>query len=66
MMNNQPYPSLESVPESIEKRIIQWIGQSLFLESVSVFPVSYLDFELIVFDFELLGTRICARKISRQ
>ena len=66
MMNNQPYPSLESVPESIEKRIIQWIGQSLFLESVSVFPVSYLDFELIVVDFELLGTRICARKISRQ
>ncbi|KAL7536890.1 hypothetical protein ACHAXR_007464 [Thalassiosira sp. AJA248-18] len=39
-------------------------SRALFIEPFAVFPVSYLDNELIVFDFELLGTRICARKES--
>lgn len=38
------------------------IIQSFFIEPFAVFPVSYLDNDIIVFDFELLGTRICARK----
>ena len=61
--NDKPYPSLEAVPDSLEKNIIQTIGKLLFIDSVSVFPVAYLDEELIVFDFELLKTRICARKL---
>lgn len=57
-----PYPDIASVPNSISKSLIRNIGRSLFIEPFAVFPVSYLDDELIVFDFELLGTRICARK----
>lgn len=61
-MNIGPYPTIDSVPDSIIKSFIRNIGRYLFVEAVAVFPVSYLDEELIVFDFELLGTRICARK----
>lgn len=57
-----PYPNIESVPDGIAKTLIRNIGKALFIEPFAVFPVSYLDNELIVFDFELLGTRICARK----
>ena len=62
--SDRPYESFEDVPDSISKNIIQIIGQAGFVKSVSVFPVSYLDDDMIVFDFELLKTRICARKIS--
>ncbi|CAB9530431.1 expressed unknown protein [Seminavis robusta] len=61
-----PYPTLEDVAPSLEKTIIQTLGKWLFIDSFSVFPVSYLDDDLIVFDFELLGTRICARKIKKE
>lgn len=61
-MNIGPYPAIDSVPDSIIKSFIRNIGRYLFVEAVAVFPVSYLDEEIIVFDFELLGTRICARK----
>lgn len=61
--DDKPYASLESVPDSFEKSIVQTVGKAGFVDGVSVFPVSYLDDDLIVFDFELLGTRICARKI---
>ena len=57
-----PYPDIASVPDSISKILIRNIGRLLFIEPFAVFPVSYLDNDLIVFDFELLGTRICARK----
>jgi hypothetical protein len=60
---DKPYPTLDAVPASWEKSFIQTVGRLLFIDSVSVFPVSYLDEDTIVFDFELLGTRICARKI---
>jgi len=59
-----PYPTIESVPESLSKNIVRQLGRALFIEPFAVFPVSYLDNEIIVFDFELLGTRICARKES--
>ena len=62
--NDSPFPTFESVPDSLSKSIIQVIGQLGFVKSVSVFPVSYLDDDTIVFDFELLGTRICARKVG--
>ena len=58
----QPYASIAEVPDSIVKTLIRNIGQALFIEAFAVFPVSYMDNELIVFNFELLGTRICARK----
>ena len=60
-----PYPTIESVPESLSKNIVRQLGRALFIEPFAVFPVSYLDNEIIVFDFELLGTRICARKESK-
>mmetsp|Transcript_4672 Transcript_4672/g.10059 ORF Transcript_4672/g.10059 Transcript_4672/m.10059 type:complete len:243 (+) Transcript_4672:58-786(+) len=59
-----PYSDIGSVPNSIMKSLVRIIGRALFIEPFAVFPVSYLDDELIVFDFELLGTRICARKES--
>jgi hypothetical protein len=60
----QPYQELESVPSGLWKDMIQTVGKMGFVKTVSVFPVSYLDEDTIVFDFELLGTRICARKIG--
>ena len=59
-----PYPEIGSVPDSVSKFLIRNIGRALFIEPFAVFPVTYLDDDLIVFDFELLGTRICARKES--
>lgn len=59
-----PHESFEDVPNSLSKKIIQGLGQLGFVKSVSVFPVSYLDNNTIVFEFELLRTRICARKIT--
>ena len=59
-----PYDNLESVPPSFWKDIIQSLGKFFFIDAVSIFPVSYLDNDTIVFDFELLGTRICARKVG--
>mmetsp|Transcript_36789 Transcript_36789/g.88690 ORF Transcript_36789/g.88690 Transcript_36789/m.88690 type:complete len:250 (+) Transcript_36789:281-1030(+) len=57
-----PYATIDSVPDSISKSIIRNAGRAAFIEPFAVFPVSYLDEDLIVFDFELLGTRICARR----
>lgn len=59
-----PYMELESVPSGPVKNAINQLGKLFFVDSVSVFPVSYLDQDTIVFDFELLGTRICARKVK--
>lgn len=59
-----PYSSYEEVPDDYGKPIIFFLGKLFFIKQVSVFPVSFLDDNLIVFDFELLGTRICARKID--
>lgn len=60
----QPFESLEAVPPSPWKDGIQALGKLFFIDAVSKFPVSYLDKDTIVFDFELLGTRICARKVG--
>lgn len=60
--NNQPYPTLDQVPDGKIKHLINSIGKTLFIEQFSVFPISFLDENLIVFDFPLLGTRICALK----
>lgn len=62
MGQDAPYETIDDVPDSYSKAIIRNIGRQLFIEAWSVFPISYLDDDLIVFDFELLGTRICARK----
>jgi hypothetical protein len=59
-----PYATIKDVPESLSKNMIRQLGKALFIEPFAVFPVTYLDDELIVFNFELLGTRICARKES--
>ena len=58
-----PFPNIESVQDSLAKTIIRNVGRAAFIEPFAVFPVSYLDAEdLIVFNFDLLGTRICSRK----
>jgi hypothetical protein len=59
-----PYPSLEEVPDGAVKDVINAVGKQAFIDSFAVFPVSFLDDDLIVFDFELLGTRICAQKVT--
>ena len=61
--SDEPYASIDDVPESLAKTIIRRLGRLFFFDGVSVFPVSFLDDDLIVFDFELLGTRITARKM---
>ena len=58
------YHDIASVPDSISKSLIRNIGRALFIDAFAIFPVSYLDNKLIVFDFELLGTRICGRRES--
>jgi hypothetical protein len=60
----EPYSDLESVPPSPVKTVINQLGKLFFIDSVSAFPVSYLDKDTIIFVFELLGTQICARKVS--
>lgn len=60
-----PYESISSVPDSTFKSLITSVGRALFIKEFSVFPVSYLDEDLVVFDFELLRTRICARKVPQ-
>ena len=61
---DESYPQISSVPDSAWKTVITRIGRLLFIRPFSVFPVSFLDHDLTVFDFELLGTRICARKVA--
>lgn len=63
--NEEPYQSLDKVPDGPVKEVINAVGKALFIEQFSVFPISYLDDNLIVFDFPLLGTRICALKLRR-
>ena len=59
-----PYLDIESVPNSAAKVLIRNIRKAAFIEPFAVFPVSHLCDEFIVFAFELLGMRICARKES--
>ena len=54
---------MEDVPASPVKDIINSIGKAMFVDGVAIFPVSFLDDDTIVFDFELLGTKICAKKL---
>lgn len=58
------FDSIDDAPETWYKNIINSLGQLGFRKEFAVFPVSYLDEDTIVFDFELLGTRICATKLS--
>ncbi len=59
---DEPYASLDKVPGGMMKDFINAVGKAFFIEQVSVFPISFLDDNFIVFDFPLLGTRICAMK----
>ena len=52
-------PSTHFLPQ-----IIQPLGKLAFIEAVSRFPVTYLDDNLVVFEFSLLGTKIVASKVS--
>lgn len=61
--DDHPYSKMSDAPDSLAKTLITTLGKLLFIRPVSVFPVSFLSENLIVFDFELLGTRICARKV---
>mmetsp|Transcript_5442 Transcript_5442/g.8281 ORF Transcript_5442/g.8281 Transcript_5442/m.8281 type:complete len:272 (-) Transcript_5442:18-833(-) len=64
VVDDTPFANLSDVPDSPLRSIITNVGRTFFIENFSIFPVSFLDDDLIVFDFELLGTRICARKVS--
>ena len=58
-----PYARVSDVPESLMKNAIIKIGRLMFIRPFSVFPISFLNNEMIVFDFPLLATRIFARKL---
>lgn len=62
-VKDEPYQLISDVPDSFFKSAISSIGRLFFIKEFSVFPVSFLDNDFIVFDFELLGTRICAHKV---
>lgn len=57
--------SFEEAPETPYKNVVNRLGRLGFQKNFAVFPVSYLDEDTIVFDFDLFGTRICARKVDR-
>jgi len=59
----QPIGSFDDSPDDWYKGVVNSLGQMGFRREFAVFPVSYLDNDTIVFDFELFGTRICARKV---
>lgn len=61
---DQCYAKFSDVPDNLTKAVITNVGKFLFIRPFSVFPISFLSENLIVFDFEVLRTRICARKIS--
>lgn len=52
--------ALVNTSEHVLPRVIQGFGETAFVESVSMFPLIYLDDDLCIFDFKLLGTRISA------
>merc|ERR1712238_282817 len=58
-----PYDTYEEVPSSWSKTLINAVGKRFFVDDVAIFPVQFLDADTIVFDFELLGTQICAHKV---
>jgi hypothetical protein len=60
--DEKPYKTLDDAPDGPLKEIINAVGKTMFIEQFSVFPVSFLDDNLIVFEFPLLGTRVCAMK----
>ena len=57
------WASYNDAPNTWYKGPINELGKLGFRKEFAVFPVSYLDKDTIVFDFELFGTRICARKM---
>ena len=61
--DGEPIGSYDGAPDYWYKDMINSLGQMGFRREFAVFPVSYLDEDTIVFDFELFGTRICARKV---
>jgi hypothetical protein len=61
-MDDSPYSKIGEVPDSLWKNFIRRLGRLFFVKGVSIFPISYMDEDMIVFDFELLGTRIVALK----
>ena len=57
-------PSLSSEKDKhMFPNIIRFIGEKGFIESVSSFPVVFLDSDIAVFFFSLTKTRICAVRI---
>jgi hypothetical protein len=61
-VEDAPYSKIEEVPDSLWKTVIRRLGRLFFVKDVSIFPISYMDEDMIVFDFELLGTRIVSIK----
>jgi len=60
----EPVRSFEKAPREWYKDLVNSLGRGGFRKEFAVFPVSYLDEDTIVFDFELFGTRICARRVA--
>lgn len=54
----------DELSKHVSPKIVQSLGILVFIESVSRFPVFYLDNDLVMFEFSLLGTKIIAAKIN--
>lgn len=54
--------AVTEVEKHVLPSIVQPIGKRAFIQAVSIFPVSYLSKDLIIFTFKLLGTKIVACK----
>ena len=62
-LNKDTPSTYKNVEDHILQSAIQYIGKVAFIESVSKFPIDYLDSDICVFKFELFGTTICALKV---
>ena len=60
---DQPTTSSD-IRDHMLPKLIQTIGNTAFIESVSRFPIQFADEDTCVFLFEALGTRICAKKLA--
>ena len=56
--------SAGEVTRHIAPGLVQSLGKLAFIQSVSRFPVYYLDDDLVMFEFTLLGTKIVAAKVN--
>ena len=54
----------DEINKHLSPKFVQTLGILAFVQSVSRFPVFYLDNDVVMFEFSLLGTKIVAAKVN--